>query len=147
MTDPAHVNARIAAIMERHPNHYWCVPEALAEAVSLWGAGANEHGVFSRHERVEVARLSDSCKAAVLIAESGNGLFGYGLEYSFGMGGGNCFPSIWREAFGSREEARRAAVAELIEQIAGHGNGTPDKRQAELLRRVKKQGQQRTLFD
>jgi hypothetical protein len=35
MTDPAHVNERIAAIMDRYQNHYWCVPEALAEARTL----------------------------------------------------------------------------------------------------------------
>ena len=96
-----------------------------------------------KHERVEVARLSDSCKAAVLIAQSGNGLFGYGQEYEFGMGGGNCFPSVWREAFGTREEARAVGVADLIEPIGRH---PADKRQAELLRRVKSQGQQLMLF-
>jgi hypothetical protein len=116
----------------------------LAEAVSLWGGGCNEHGVFCKHERVEVAKLSDGCKAAVLIAQSGNGLFGYGLEYSFGMGGGGCFPSVWREAFGRRDEAKAAGVADLIEHIGRH---PADKRQAKLLRRVKSQGRQRTLFD
>jgi hypothetical protein len=120
------------------------VPEALAEAVSLWGSGANEHGVFCRQEPVEIARLSGSCKAAVLIAQSGNGLFGYGPEYGFGMGGGGCFPTVWREAFGSREEAKAAGVADLIEHI---GRRPADKRQAELLRRVKSQGRQRMLFD
>jgi hypothetical protein len=68
MTDPAHVNERIAALMGRYQNHYWCVPEALAEVRSLWGEGANEHGVFCRYERGEVANLSDSCKAAMLVA-------------------------------------------------------------------------------
>jgi hypothetical protein len=73
--------------MERHPSYHCCVPEALAEAVSHWGSGANEHGVCCRHERVEVVRMSYSSKAAVLIAESGNGLFGYGPEYSFEIDG------------------------------------------------------------
>ena len=73
---------------------------------------------------------------------SGNGLFAYGLEYGTQMGGGGGFPSVWREAFGSRDEARAAAVAELIEHL-GHGS---DKRQAELLRKVKQNGTQRTFF-
>jgi hypothetical protein len=146
MPDPAHVNARTAAIMDRYPD-YWRVPESLAEAVSLWGTGANDHGVFRRYERDEVARVKDGSHAAVLIAESGNGLFGYGLEYAFGVGGGNCFPSVWREAFGSRAEARAAGVADLIEHIERHPDMTADKRRAELLRRVKRAGQQRTLFD
>src|SRR5262249_42298302 len=118
--------------------------EGLAEAKSLCGEGSNEHGVFCRYERIELARLSDSCKAAVLIAQSGNGLLGSGLEHRFGMGGGGCLPSVWREAFGTREEARAAGVADLIGSIGGH---PADKRQAELLGRVRSQGQQRMLFD
>jgi hypothetical protein len=144
MPDPALVNARIADIMGRYPD-YWRVPEALAEARALWGDGPNEHGVFCRFEKDEVVRLSDTCHASVLIAEGGNGLFGYGLEYGFGVGGGNVFPSVWREAFGSRSEARLAAIADLAEHIGRHG--TDNKRQAELLRRVKRASQQRTLFD
>jgi hypothetical protein len=51
---------------------------------------------------------------------------------------------VWGEAFGSREEARAAGVADLIEHIGRH---PADKRQAELLRRVRSQGRQWTLFD
>ena len=53
------------------------MPEAVREAIGLWGGGCNDSGVFTRYERVEIARLSDSCHAAVLIAKGGNGLFGY----------------------------------------------------------------------
>ena len=67
-----------------------------------WGAGANEHGVFCRHERIEIAK-TPSRHAAVLIAESGIGLFGYGIDYGYQMGGAHCFPCVWREAFGSRD--------------------------------------------
>jgi hypothetical protein len=141
ISHPDHVNAQIASIKERHPR-YWSVPEALAEAVSIWGSGANEHGVFCRHERIEIAKTPHA-HAAVLIAESGNGLFGCGIEYGFQMGGGGGFPSVWREAFGSRDEARAAAVADLIEHLGRGG----DKRQAELLRRLKREGQQRLLFE
>jgi hypothetical protein len=80
----------------------------------------------------------------VLISQSGNDLFGYGLEYAFGMGGWGCFPSVWREAFGTREVARSADVADLIEHIGRH---PADRRQAGLLRRVRSQGRQRTPFD
>jgi hypothetical protein len=59
------------------------------------------------------------------------------------MGGSHCFPCIWKEAFGSREEAKVAAVMEMIE-LLGRGG---DKRQVELLRKVKANGTQRTLFD
>src|SRR5262245_64235328 len=41
------------------------------------------------------------------------------------------FPSDWRKAFGTREEARRTGVADLIEHI---GRRPADRRQAELLR-------------
>jgi hypothetical protein len=144
--DPAQVNARIAAIMEEYPD-FWRVPEALAEAAALWGGGANEQGVFCRYDREVVARLPDGSHAAVLIAQGGNGLFGYGLEYGFGTGGGNVFPSVWREAFGSRADARAAAVADLVQHIGGHPDETADKRRAELLRKVRREGQQRLLFE
>jgi hypothetical protein len=55
-------------------------------------------------------------------------------------GGGD--PSVWGEASGSRQEAKAAAVADLIEHLSCDG----DKRQAELLRKVKANGSQRTLF-
>ena len=100
--------------------------------VSSGAPGANEHGVFCQHERIEIAKTPHA-HAAVLIAESGNGLFGYGIDYGYQMGGGHCFPCVWREAFGSRDEARAAGVADLIEHLGRGG----DKRQAELLRKVK----------
>ena len=136
----AHVNTRIAELTEQ--DSFWADPESLAEAVAMWGTGANEHGVFCQHERIEIAKTPHA-HAAVLIAESGNGLFGYGIDYGYQMGGGHCFPCVWREAFGSRDEAKAAAVAVLIEQLSKGG----DKRQAELLRKVKANGTQRTLFD
>jgi hypothetical protein len=137
----AQVNARIEELMDQH-DRWWAVPEALAEAMTLWGDGANEHGVFCTHERIEIAKTPHA-HAAVLIAESGNGLFGYGIDYGFQMGGSHCFPCVWREAFDSRDEAKAAAVADLIEHL---GRGW-DKRQAELLRKVKAGVTQRTLFD
>ena len=70
-------------------------------------------------------------------------IFGYGIDYAYGMGGGHVFPSVWREAFGSRAEARAAGVADLIGRLS---SGT-DKRKVELLRRLKKEGQQRMLFE
>ena len=138
--NPAHVNTRIAELMEQ--DRFWAEPGSLAEAVSLWGTGSNEHGVFCQHERIEIAR-TPSAHAAVLIAESGNGLFGYGIDYGYQTGGSHCFPCVWREAFGSREEAKAAGVADLIEHLGRGG----DKRQGELLRKVKANGCQRMLFD
>jgi hypothetical protein len=136
----AHVNARIAELREQ--DRWWAVPEALAEAISIWGGNCNEHGVFCQHERLEIAKMPHA-HAAVLIAQSGNGLFGYGIDYGYQMGGSHCFPCVWREAFDSRDEAKAAAVAVLIEQLGKGG----DKRQTELLRKVKANGCQRTLFD
>ena len=46
-----HVNARIAELMEQ--DRFWAEPETLAEAIAMWGTGANEHGVFCQHERIE----------------------------------------------------------------------------------------------
>jgi hypothetical protein len=137
----AQVNDRIAELMEEH-DRWWAVPEALAEAIAMWGSGSNEHGVFCRHERIEIAKTPHA-HAAVLIAESGNGLFGYGIDYGYQTGGAHCFPCVWREAFDTREAAKAAGVADIISYL---GNGG-DKRQAELLRKVKQNGTQRMLFD
>lgn len=138
----AQVNARIAAILQAHDDP-WRVSEALGEAMSLWGGGANEYGVFCDYEAEQVAKLADNCKAEVLIAQSGGGLFSYGLRYELGMGGGGFFPSVWHEAFGRKAEARKAALEDLAEVLGTCG----DKRQAELLRKVQSHGRQRTLFD
>ena len=98
--NPARVNARIEELMKAE--RYWADLESLAEAMKLWGTGANEYGVFCQHERIEIARTPHA-HAAVLIAESGNGPFGYGIDSGFQMGGSHCFPCVWREAFGSRD--------------------------------------------
>ena len=142
MPDPAQINTRIEELMEA--DRYWADPATMAEAVNLWCGNCNEHGVFTQHERIEIAKTPHA-HAAVLIAQSGNGRgrFGYGLEYGCVTGSCGGFPSVRREAFGSRDEAKAAAVAELIE-LLGRGG---DKRQAELLRKVKAQGCLRTLFD
>jgi hypothetical protein len=141
VTDPAAVNARIAAILQEHDDP-WRVPEALAEAMHLWGSGANEHGVFCDFEAEQVAKLADNCKAEVLVAQSGNGLFGYGLRYEFGMGGGGFYPCVFHRAFGTKAAARKAALEDLAEALCTGA----DRRQAELLRKVKGATTQRTLF-
>ena len=129
MHDPSHVTARIAELMET--DRYWADPDALAEAMTPWGTGANEHGVFCRHERIEIARTPHA-HAAVLIAEGGNGLFGYGIDHGHQMGGSHCFPCVWREAFDSRDAARTAGVADLLERL---GKGGDTSRYAESARR------------
>jgi hypothetical protein len=141
--NPARVNARIEALTDQH-DRWWAVPEALAEAMTLWGEGANEHGVFCTYERIEIAKTPHA-HAAVLIAEGGNarGRFGHGPEYGCVTGDCGGSPTARREAFGSRDEAKAAAVADLIEPLGRGG----DRRQAELLREVKAWGCSRTLFD
>jgi hypothetical protein len=129
----AQVNARIEELTEA--DRYWADEAALAEAMKLWGSGSNEHWVFCDHERIEIAKTPHG-HAAVLIAESGNGMLGYSIDYGFQMGGGHRFPCVWREAFGSRDEARAEGVADLIEQL----DIGRDKRHPELLRKGKANG-------
>lgn len=109
------------------------------------GGGCNDDGVFCDFTTEPVGQLAANCQAEVLVARSGNGLFGYGLRYEYGAGGGGFFPSVWGEAFASQAEARQAALQELAERL-GRGAGA-DKRRAELLRQVKGAATQRTLFD
>ena len=144
--DPATIAAQIAAIEARTPDA-WRDDTCQAEAANLWGGGCNQHGVFMNGERETIARLNGSCRAEIVIAESGNGLFSFGIRYEFGMGGGSVAPSIWREAFGTRTEARRAAITDLIAAIAGHGGGPMTKQQRLLLAEVRKADRQRGLFD
>ena len=145
MTDPATIVTQIDAIQERYGEDWHRNAEALAEASAAWGGGCNGYGVFVNGEREIIAKLSNSCRAEIVIAESGNGLFSIGTYYEFGMGGGSVAPSVWREPFASRAEARRAAIKELAACIEGHGQMT--KLQRLLLAAVRKQDQQRTLFD
>lgn len=141
----AQVKEQIAAIREKYGADWHRSGEALAEASACWGGGANRHGVFVTGEREEIANLSPTCLAAITLAQSGNGLWSYGLDYQAGYSGMGVLPGIWREPFDTRQEARRAALsflAERIEQI------TPKNRQTtELLRKVKSANAQRTLFD
>jgi hypothetical protein len=144
--DPATIAIQIAAIEERYPD--WPRDDqALAEASAAWGGGCNQHGVFMNGERELIARLSGSCKAEIVIAESGNGLFSFGITAEWGMGGCAFAPSVWREPFATRTEARRAAIKELVAAIANHGGGKPTKQQALLLAEVRKADRQRGLFD
>jgi hypothetical protein len=104
---------------------YWADPDAPAEAMRLRGAGANEDGVFCPRERVEIAGTPHA-HAALLIAESGNGPFGYGYQ----TGGSHCLPCVCRAAIGSRDEPRAAAVPTLLGPL--RSRKTPDRRAAAL---------------
>lgn len=51
----------------------------------------------------------------VLLAMGINGRWAYGLSYKFGAGsGGGYHPSVFREAFKSRESVLKAALDELL---------------------------------
>jgi hypothetical protein len=143
----------IAAIRERFAEDWHRSPQALAAASALWQGGHNEHGVFSGAERETVAR-SGRVEAAVSVARSPAGLFACGAHFSSPYYGFGHLPSVWGRPFVSREEARRAAVEELLaglEQAAA--SGPPGQRSREDYRRVREQllGQlrprQRGLFE
>ena len=146
IADPATIACQIAAIQARIPD-YWRDDACQAEAAALWGGGCNPCGVFTNGERETIAKLNDSCKAEIVIAESGNGLFSFGIRAEWGMGATAVAPSVWREPFGTRTEARRAAIQDLVAAIADHGSGEMTKQQRLLLAEVRKANRQRGLFD
>lgn len=143
---PAAVAEGLAAIRSKYPADWQHSPAALAEAAALWGGGCNAAGVFAEYESDQVARVKDVASAKVLLAQSGKGLWAYGLRYDFSTDGGSFMPSVWREAYASRMDARRTAIEELI-ALLEERNGTPMERtQRLLLEAVRKADHQRTLF-
>ncbi|MFO0840879.1 MAG: hypothetical protein U0797_00585 [Gemmataceae bacterium] len=102
-----------------------------ADAAALWGEACGPHGTLKA--QLEILAEHGRTKAGVRIAESGGGLFTFGLHFESPEKGFGFFPSVWREAFGSRDEAVRAAVEGLIERIGD----APSKGSEESFRRVK----------
>jgi hypothetical protein len=146
------VAREVAAIRERFGEGWFREPQALAAASAFWQGGHNEYGVFTG-EREVVAR-SGQVEAAVTVARSPAGLFAFGAHFnSPGYGFGHA-PSVWGRPFASREEARRAAIEELLAGLEqAEGAGSPGQRSREDFRRVRKQlvkqlwPRQRGLFD
>lgn len=136
MPEPATVAQQIAAIKD-HSDNYTQDEAAFAEASLLWGGGHNEFGVFLSGEREVVARHGQA-EAAVTLAQSPNGLFIFGVGFHSPTYGFGYAPSIWGEPFGRREDARRAAIAELLERLEEEPQGKRDradlKRVCEQLR-------------
>jgi hypothetical protein len=110
--DPATVSAQVAAIKVRTPD-YWRDEPGFAEVLALWGGGHNDCGVFMHGERELVAQQGQA-SAEVIVAQSPSGLFAFGIRFSSPISGFGYAPSIWAEPFGSREEARNAAIATLL---------------------------------
>jgi hypothetical protein len=131
---PATVAAQIAAIKARRPD-YWRDEAAFAEASALWGGGHNEHGVFTGDQEETIARQGGA-EATITVAQSPSGLFVFGVQFRSPACGFSYAPSIWLQPFSSREEARQAAIAELLQQL---GEEPPGKRDREVLKRLREQ--------
>jgi hypothetical protein len=152
--DCANAVAReIAAIQERFAEDWDRNQQALAAVSALWQGGHNEHGVFTCGERGTVAR-SGRLEAEVTVARSPAGLFACGAHFSSPYFGFGHAPSVWGRPFASREEARRAAVEELLAGLEeAAGACSPGQRSREDIRRVREQllaqlrPRQRGLFD
>lgn len=121
MLNTDRVNAQLAAIKQRHSD-YRQEPEALTEASAVWGGGHGPHGTFTPCP-LEIVAEHERTRAGVRVTESPSGLFAYGLDFAGRESGFGYFPSVWREAFGSREEATCAAVIELLERLGEDGSG------------------------
>jgi len=134
MPDPAIVSAQVAAIQERFPD--WpSDDQAQAEAAACWGGSCNEHGVFM-HGEPEVVAKHKNAEASVTIAETPCGLFAVGVHFNSSTYGFGNAPSIWGEPHATREDARRAAIEEILADLDQPHVG---KMAAEEIKQVRKQ--------
>ncbi len=127
--------------------HWRHSAEALAAAAALWGGGCNDCGVFLGFEAEDVARLGRDCYARVRIAETPCGLYACGIDYRYGAGGGGYAPTVWCRPFETRQEAKQQGVRELVEELEGPHGRPAERGRALLLRRLKQQNCQPSLFD
>jgi hypothetical protein len=153
LPDADAVARQIAAIQDRFGDDWHRSPQALAEASALWGGGHNDSGVFTNGEQETVAQ-SGPAEATVTVARSPAGLFAFGVNFVSPASGFGHAPRVWGRPFANREEARRAAIAELLAGLEeGAPAGAAGARGREDCQRIREQlraqlrPRQRGLFD
>jgi hypothetical protein len=136
---------RLHTLNRRDPD-WWKDAAKLGEMAAAWGVRIKGQGDVADYEREEVVRLSGDCYAVVLIAETGSGLFTYGVEARWGDGRTKMEPSVMSVPFDTEHEARRAAMKELIETLQAGRHAARDQQRMLLLAEVKKKDRERGLF-
>jgi hypothetical protein len=98
------------------------LPEAMWKAAALWGVtpetrGINDCGVFT-YANDEVTLRCGGCKARFTLVQAPNGNWAMSTGYDTRISGGTYAPSVWcRRAFPTRDDARLAALCELIHRF------------------------------
>lgn len=116
------LDAALDTIQSTYGDRYFAVPEALWEAAALWGVtpetgSINDCGVFTPLS--DVLHWHDGrCKVEIRLVEAPNGYWAMSVSYFTATSGYASMPSVRnRKAFPTREDARLAAIDELIERL------------------------------
>lgn len=119
------------AIRRKYGRQYHLSAECLADVAALWGLPngsplINDAGVFLTCE-IALDLHAGPCSAEIEVAASPSGLWSMGKSCWGSDSGGGSAPSVWEQiAFRSRDDARLAAVAKLIEYFeAAIARGAP----------------------
>jgi hypothetical protein len=110
------------AIHRKYGERSHAMPEAMWEAAALWGVtpqtgSVNDCGVFT-YATDKVTLRGGGCKAEFTLVQAPNGNWAMSTAYDTRISGGRYAPSVWnRQAFPTRDDARLAALCELIHQF------------------------------
>ncbi len=110
------------AIHRKYGERSHALPAAMWEAAALWGVtpearSINDCGVFT-YASDEVTLRGGGCKAEFTLVQAPNGNWAMSTGYDTRISGGGYAPSVWnRQAFPTRDDARLAALCELIHQF------------------------------
>jgi hypothetical protein len=112
-------NNVIDALHQKFGDRYHIIPEALWEAAGLWGVtpesgSINDCGVFT--DTTDSFHLvAGGCTGEARLTQAPNGEWVMSTYYSTRISGSGYACSVWSQiAFPTREDARLAAVYELI---------------------------------
>jgi len=134
----------VNAIHHRYGERSHAMPAAMWEAAALCGVtpetrSINDCGVFTCAND-EVTLRGSGCKADFTLVQAPNGNWAMSTGYGTRISGGGYAPSVWhRQAFPTRDDARLAALCELIHQFRQEVesqnslNGESNRREARLM--------------
>jgi hypothetical protein len=112
----------VDSIRSKYGERSHAIPAAMWEAAALWGvtpetASIDDCGVFTSAND-EITLHSGGCKAHVILVQAPNGNWAMSTRYDTRVSGAGYAPSVWnRQAFRTRDDARLAALGELIQRF------------------------------
>jgi hypothetical protein len=131
------------AIQLKYGERLHAEPAAMWDAATLWGVtpetrSINDCGVFT-YATDEWTLLAGRCQAEFTLVQAPNGNWAMSTGYATHASGGGYAPSVWnRHAFPTRDDARLAALCELIHRF-GREAGSQSSLNSESNRRALRQ--------